>query len=367
VIAEEFKRETEYCTFCPKMCRFVCPTAIAENRETVTPTGRQTLLYLIQRGGAELDSEAAAVFHQCTGCGLCTEYCDHDIEVYPVMLSARAAAVKEGIVLPQTRHVLDNYLQYGNPYGNLLPAYLNKVGQRLLREAQIFYVPDVTAVARNQASLDATLRVLEKLGAENVALWPGPMLCSGYNLHALGFEDEFRAHAVAFAEVAAGARTLVFASPHDALTVTQHYPEHGVKLDSRVITESEWLDEMIGKRQIASQTQRRVLYHDPCAQGRGLGQYEAPRRIITRINGVAPLEFSWNRNESKCCGWGGGYAFTVPESAKVIARQRIEEAVEETPDEIVTASPSCAGQLQAAGSSSVPVYDLMSWLAMRLS
>ncbi len=366
MIAESYRREIQYCTFCPKMCRFVCPTAIAEARETVTPTGKQTLLYLVQQEAVPLDTEAVQTFQQCTGCGLCTEYCDHDIDVYPVMREARAEGARRGVVTPEARNVLDNYLQYGNPYGNLTPAYLNRVGARILRQAQVFYVPDVSAIARRPEALDAVLLVLEKLHQENVALWPGPMLGSGYLLHTLGFDDEFRAHAKAFADVARGARTLVFASPHDAETVRKHYPAAGAQLEAEVLTEAEWLLRILAHQDVPGQSARRVLYHDPCSLGRGLGVYDAPRRIIEAVNGSPALEFSWSGAESKCCGWGGGYAFTVPESAKIVARNRIDEAVEQTPDEIVTGSTSCAVQLLSAAGHSMPVFDLMTWLAVRL-
>lgn len=366
MIAEKFHQETEYCTYCPKMCRFVCPTAIAESRETVTPTGRQTLLHLIQQGAAGLDKEALSVFHQCTGCGLCTEYCDHDIEIYPIMESVRSAAVASGVEIPEGQNVRDNYQQFGNPYGNLLPTYANKVGARLLQQAQILYVPDVTSLARSPSSLDSALTVLQYLEADNVAFWPGPELSSGYNLLSFGYTEDFKAHAQAFARTAEGAGTLVFASPHDAHTVRERYPEFGISIRARVLTEAEWLSERLDEIDIVPRKTRQVLYHDPCTLGRGLGQYEGPRRIIARVNGVAPLEFPWSGQESKCCGWGGGYAFAVPESAKDVARARIEEATELRPDEIVTASPSCAAQLGMAGGYNIPVYDLMTWLAMRL-
>lgn len=366
MIVEKYKRETEFCTFCPKMCRFVCPTGIAEARETVTPTGKQTMLYLVQRGAAALDADAADVFYHCTGCGLCTQYCDHGIEVYPVMEAARAEAVTAGVVLPAAQRVFENFRLYGNAYGNLLPLYAAKAGRRILREAQVFYVPDASAVAHNADHVDTILDVLDRLSADNVAMWPGPMLSSGYELLTLGFTEAFVKHAAAFAETAAAARTLVFASPHDAETVSRRYAEFGVKVGAELLTETRWLKRAVVAAGITGGKQRRVLYHDACTLGRGLGEYEEPREIISLVNGGAPLEFAWNREESKCCGWGGGYAFTNPESAKAVARARIDEALEQPFDEIVAASPSCALQLAQAGGRSTPVYDLMSWLSERL-
>lgn len=347
------------------MCRFVCPTAIAEARETVTPTGKQTLLYLVQRGAAPLDTETAAVFYQCTGCGLCTQYCEHEIQVFPVMQAARTAAVEVGVSSGEALRVRDNYRQFGNPYGNLYPAYANKASSRIVKGAKVYYVPGSSASEADWTAIDAAFAVFDALGVDNVAFWPGPQLDSGYVLHALGFQEDFRHHAAAFAEVANGAERLIFASPHDAETIIKLYPGVGVQIRAQVLTEPEFLAPLVEKLSVPVQTPKRVLYHDPCVLGRGLGQYDAPRLLIAKLNRAEPLEFAWHREESKCCGWGGGYAFTVSESARTVARLRREEASEQQPDEIVTASTACAVHLRQGGGG-VPVYGFMEWLAARL-
>ena len=74
---EEYRWQIEMCTFCPKMCRFVCPVADAETRETVTPTTRQTFLNLLRTGQLPLDEELSGIFYECTNCLTCRTQCEH--------------------------------------------------------------------------------------------------------------------------------------------------------------------------------------------------------------------------------------------------------------------------------------------------
>jgi hypothetical protein len=46
-LGPDLEQMTAYCTYCPKMCRFSCPTAAAESRETVTPWGMMRLLEMV--------------------------------------------------------------------------------------------------------------------------------------------------------------------------------------------------------------------------------------------------------------------------------------------------------------------------------
>ena len=66
-------RTIETCVFCPKLCRFGCPVAEAEARETVTPWGLMTLADDVRRGRRPLDAAAADVWARCTGCGRCRD------------------------------------------------------------------------------------------------------------------------------------------------------------------------------------------------------------------------------------------------------------------------------------------------------
>lgn len=97
--------ELETCTFCPKLCRTVCPVSNAEPRETLTPWGKMSSVYHLARGdvsgpaAAPLDDERrfAEVAFACTNCGACTHACDHQNPVGRTLNLARDAARKAGL------------------------------------------------------------------------------------------------------------------------------------------------------------------------------------------------------------------------------------------------------------------------------
>ena len=72
----------------------------------------------------------------------------------------------------------------------------------------------------------------------------------------------------------------------------------------------------------------RVTYHDPCTLGRYNGVYDPPREVLRRI-GCDLVEMPRSRDNSFCCGAGGGRIWMKELSAGGTPRpseQRIHEA-----------------------------------------
>ncbi len=81
---------TQTCALCPRLCRHVCPVAVATGREAATPTAIMTTLMRWTRGEVDPDiaGEAAAL---CTECGACEEACGVDQPVIDILQRAREA------------------------------------------------------------------------------------------------------------------------------------------------------------------------------------------------------------------------------------------------------------------------------------
>lgn len=83
-----------------------------------------------------------------------------------------------------------------------------------------------------------------------------------------------------------------------------------------------------------------VTFHDPCHLGRHMGIFEEPREIIKSL-GYELVEMELSRNESFCCGGGGGVRTNEPELAKRIAKDRIKQAIKTKAKILITCCPLC--------------------------
>ncbi|HDH96831.1 MAG TPA: (Fe-S)-binding protein [Proteobacteria bacterium] len=342
---KEYQREIEYCTYCPKMCRFSCPVGNATAKETTTPWGRMSILYLVKQGYREWDREVAALMEQCVTCMICREYCDHEIDVPGVMLAARAESAKRGIITQEIDSYRAFFLKHDNAMGDDLLARLKSILPKryFVQDAQVAYFAGCSAIYNFPNNISDTFKVFEKLGIDYVAVYPGKIQCCGAPLRFLGLTEELTEHMRRVYRALRKYKVIISGCPTCVYELKVVYPEAGFKLTPRVyhITEFLWSFFQQGKVKVERQYPRPVMYHDPCYLGRYLEVYEAPRRILDEVCRESVIEFSWNRRSSYCCGGGGGLPITHPEVAKAIALERLSEFKEHGDAALVTACPSC--------------------------
>lgn len=83
-----------------------------------------------------------------------------------------------------------------------------------------------------------------------------------------------------------------------------------------------------GQIQLRKKLGIKVTFHDPCYLGRYNGIFDTPRRLM-ELCGVELVEMPRNRENSFCCGAGGGQVWLKehPDMTQRPSEQRIEEAV----------------------------------------
>ncbi len=74
------------CAYCPRLCRHVCPVAVATGLEAATPTAMMTAPLLVERGVFSA-ADGLAGTSLCLGCGACTAHCKLHVPV-PARLAA---------------------------------------------------------------------------------------------------------------------------------------------------------------------------------------------------------------------------------------------------------------------------------------
>jgi Fe-S oxidoreductase len=145
-----------------------------------------------------------------------------------------------------------------------------------------------------------------------------------------------------------GLQKILTTSPHCYHTFRNHYPG----LVGNIIIEhhAELLERLIhsGLLTPVRDLDRIVTFHDPCYLGRHSGIYEAPRRVLTRIPGLTLVEMPNNRENSLCCGGGGGHAWRQIPRAERLSVLRVQEALSTGAEVIATACPLCMHMLDDA-------------------
>ncbi|MBR4844035.1 MAG: (Fe-S)-binding protein [Alistipes sp.] len=162
--------------------------------------------------------------------------------------------------------------------------------------------------------------------------------------------DLFRKHEIT---------TLVTSCPICLRVFKESYHLDGIE----VLHHSEYIDRLIAEQRLTLGTNTaKYSYHDPCELGRGLGVYDAPRRVIESIGELREPEH--NRSNSLCCG--GSLANTVIDDAQQqrIAKRMTKELENTGCDEIVTSCPLCNKSIARAAT--IPTKDIAEVVAERI-
>lgn len=125
-----------------------------------------------------------------------------------------------------------------------------------------------------------------------------------------------------------------------------------------VIHISQLLDELIkDKRLNVSKKDLDVTYHDSCHLGRHCEVFDEPRDVVKQVANLVEMENI--RENSLCCGAGGGVKSAYPELASEMAKSRIEQAKETGCNILVTPCPFCKLNLK---NDNLEVLDLTEFL-----
>jgi Fe-S oxidoreductase len=109
----------------------------------------------------------------------------------------------------------------------------------------------------------------------------------------------------------------------------------------------------------------KVTFQDPCHLGRFSKEYAAPREIMQRL-GLDVVEMWRTRDNSLCCGAGGGVIVNRPDLAKKYADNRWQEIKATGAQTLLTACVFCNANLRQAKPKNVAMMDITSVVAQAL-
>jgi Fe-S oxidoreductase len=202
-------------------------------------------------------------------------------------------------------------------------------------------------VERNQRVTRATAQLLEQAGVSFAVLGRDEK-CSGDPARRIG--NEFLFETLAKENVGRlnrhAVKRVVTACPHCFNTFKHEYPQYGGRFE--VYHHSEFLAKLVDEGRIKPlhESGKKITFHDPCYLGRQNGVYDAPRQLVQISARGGAVEMARSRNESFCCGGGGGMSFVDEPPDQRVNQERAREAVETGADVVAVGCPFCMTMLE---------------------
>jgi len=293
---------------------------------------------------------------RCTTCGSCPQQCPRDVGQIESGVSLRRLATEYGIfpnAVKPLRTVSASLSGAGNPlgedrqtradWGRDLSVKPFAEGMQVLYFSGCYlsYDPRLKKVAR------ATAGILNTAGVDYGILGTKENCC-GESIRKTGNEDLFKRLARENIKtfIDNGVKKIVVSSPHCYHTFKNEYPEFMVHFE--VVHISQLLCELLeqGRLTLSKAFARKVTYHDPCYLGRHNKVYDDPRAILKRIPGLELIEMPESRENSLCCGGGGGRIWMETIKGERFSDLRVAQAVEAGAEVLATACPYCIANFE---------------------
>jgi Fe-S oxidoreductase len=141
-------------------------------------------------------------------------------------------------------------------------------------------------------------------------------------------------------------KQIVTSCPHCFNTFRHEYPQFGGHYE--VHHHSAFLAKLVADGKLAGTipSDKSVTFHDPCYLGRQNGVFDAPRQLVQLSTGAAPVEMRETRENSFCCGGGGGMSFIDEPPNQRVNQERAAQALETGADVVAVGCPFCMTMLE---------------------
>jgi Fe-S oxidoreductase/nitrate reductase gamma subunit len=278
----------------------------------------------------------------CMQCMACVEICPVGIEHVPIINEMRRGLVERGEMDGQLQSTLETIYTSGNSFGEpkrKRSRWAKELGfdvkdARKEPVEYLWFVGDYASFdPRNQKVTQALARILHHAGVDFGILFDAERT-AGNDVRRAGEEGLYSSLAEENIKALEKCdfERILSSDPHTFNTLRNEYPELGASWTADdVVHHSQLLRQLLddGTLVPSRRLDYRVTYHDPCHLGRYNKVYEAPREVMTSL-GIDLVEMPRNRDNSFCCGAGGGRIWMKElkrEDAQRPSENRIDEAV----------------------------------------
>lgn len=292
--------------------------------------------------------------YSCTLCSLCKTICPPKVDMPAIVQSLRSDLVEQGFVPKRLQDVLVSIHRNGNPWGEPVERrskWRENLDVKNIAEGDkagilLFLGCTSSYDSRNQLVSKSIVEILNESEVDFGTLGNEEKCCGDPALR-IGerglFEELAKENLESFGRY--HVNKIVTICPHCYHTFKNDYPQK-----IQVQHYAQFLAELIdqGKLTFSKNLNEKVIYHDSCFLGRHNSVYEEPRKVLEAIPGLSLLEMPRNRENSFCCGGGGGRTWIEEAGPNRPSSKRIEEAIGLRFDIIATSCPYCLLSLEDA-------------------
>jgi len=348
IIKEKGGDAFKLCYQCGK-CDVVCPW------NHLTQFSMRKLVREAAFGMSEIEGEN---IWRCTTCGKCPKVCPRDVQQVKSGIAMRRIATEYGVYpasVNPIRAVRSGLSGEGNPFfeerkkrGDWAKGHSVK---EFTKDMEILYYPGcyLSYDSRLKKVAIATANILNKAGV-NFGILGSKEVCCGESIRKTGDEELFlhlaKENIKTFIDN--GVKRILVSSPHCYETFKNEYPEFMVHFE--VVHIAQYIFELINNGRLKinnTEYAKKVTYHDPCYLGRHNGIYVQPRNILQKIEGLELIEMADSKENSLCCGGGGGRIWMDTPKGERLSDLRLEQAVATGAEVFITACPYCITNFEA--------------------
>ncbi len=326
--------------------------------------GKMQIIRSLWQGKLELSKDLGDVIYQCPTCNACAETCAYDMDNAAIYEALRAELIDAGCGLEAHIPMNKAMVELLNPYerdNKQKKDWLGKLDFKIKdatkEKADVLYFVGCTAALTPEIQTVAinTAKILQKLGID-YSVYGEYEVCCGSVAKRTGDLKAFNSVAIKNYELfkKSGVKIIITSCAGCYRTLKTDYMDYMEDLGIEVLHTIEFIYKIINEQDIQlKHLGITATYHDPCHTGRNAGVkedinplYEEPREILRKI--VNLVEMKTIKENTKCCGAGGGVKKGFPELALEIAKSRVKEAEDTRAQYLVSICPFCYRNLSDA-------------------
>ena len=192
----------------------------------------------------------------------------------------------------------------------------------------------------------SVVEIMEQCGVE--VDFPEGQTCCGQPAYNSGYQKEAKAAAKQMIQAFEHSEYIVTPSGSCASMVHHYYKElfkdehewyeKAVHFANRTYELTDFLMNVLGKRDLDCKLDRTAVFHQSCHMSRGLGIKDEPLELLSQVKGLDVKQLRYCQD---CCGFGGTFAVKMSSISETMVDEKIKYIEEAEADLLIGADMGC--------------------------